>query len=101
VVVPENCEESVRAGCYQRWSQDPARMAQCVRDGYKGCGVSGLGSVGGAVGIAKLAAVGAAVGLAGAALFGKSARAGAGIGAAVGGVYAYGSSKLWFPWNRA
>ena len=46
VVVPDSCEESVRAGCAQRWSQNPARMAQCVTDGYRGCGIKGLGGLG-------------------------------------------------------
>lgn len=65
VVVPESCEESVRSGCYQRWSQDATRMAQCVRDGYRGCGLKGLGDAGGcATGTAMVAGamLGAAAG---------------------------------------
>jgi hypothetical protein len=45
VVVPESCEESVRSGCYQRWGHDSARMAQCVSDGYRGCGLKGFGAL--------------------------------------------------------
>jgi len=66
VVVPENCEESVRSGCYQRWGHDAAKMASCVADGYKGCGLQGIGALPGfgrmGVAVAVAAVVGGAVG---------------------------------------
>lgn len=45
VVVPDSCEENVRAGCYKRWGHDAAKMASCVASGYKGCGLQGLGAL--------------------------------------------------------
>ncbi len=100
VVVPDSCEESVRAGCYQRWSHDPARMAKCISDGYRGCGGSGLGALPvGAAYTAMSIGAGALVGLAGAVLLKKNKAAGAGIGAALAGGYLYGAKRGWFPFR--
>ncbi len=56
ILVPDSCEESVRSGCYQRWSHDPARMATCVSAGYRGCGLQGLGADSGGSQVAIAAA---------------------------------------------
>jgi len=82
VVVPGSCEESVRSGCYQRWGHDPARMATCVSDGYRGCGIRGLGAPAGCApsgtAIVAAALLGAAAGY-----FMTERAAGAVVGAAV------------------